>query len=117
MTEDARTGFAVIYQWRVKPGSEAEFQQAWEELTVLLRQKRGARGSRLHRTDHGTLVAYAQWPDQPAWERSCALHELDEKLSKRILDAAEDTWPPMLLTTVSDLLTPEPQPPPDAGTH
>src|SRR5436309_1377999 len=63
---DARTGFAVIYQWRVKAGREAEFQQAWEELTQLLRIHRGARGSRLHRTDYGSLVAYAQWPDQAA---------------------------------------------------
>jgi hypothetical protein len=116
MRHDEYTGFAVVYQWRVKAGHEADFQQAWEELTVLLRQKRGARGSRLHRTDYGSLVAYAQWPDQRAWEHSCALHELDEALSRRMLDVVEETWPPMLLTTVSDLLSPEPLPP-DAGTH
>lgn len=107
MSKSQVTGFAVIYQWRLKPGMEEQFRSAWEELTELLKQKRGARGSRLHRTDYGTLVAYAQWPDQPAWERSCSLHTLDENLSKRMLDAVEETWSPMFLTTISDHLLPE----------
>ena len=104
------TGFAVVYQWRLKQGMEAQFHEAWAKLTELLREQRGARGSRLHRTDQGTLVAYAQWPSQAAWEQSCALHKLDEDLSKQMLDAVEETWSPMLLTTVKDLLVPEREP-------
>ncbi|SFF34142.1 Antibiotic biosynthesis monooxygenase [Fontimonas thermophila] len=107
MSTTTRTGFAVVYQWRLKPGMEEQFRQAWEELTAILLATRGARGSRLHRTDNGHFVAYAQWPDQQTWERSCALHELDEKLSRRMLEAVEETWSPMLLTTVSDCLIPE----------
>lgn len=107
MSATTRTGFAVVYQWRVKPGMEAQFREAWEALTATLLSQRGARGSRLHRTDNGNLVAYAQWPDRQTWERSCALHELDETLSRRMLDAVEETYSPMLLTTVSDRLIPE----------
>ena len=110
-----RTGFAVIYQWRVKDGLESQFRTAWGELTRLLAEKRGARGSRLHRTDHGTLLAYAQWPDRAAWEHSCSLHSLDENLSKQMLDAAEETWAPVFLTPLTDHLIPEAQP--AAATH
>lgn len=104
----ARTGFAVIYQWRLKSGMEPQFHTAWAELTQLLMQKRGARGSRLHQTDHGSLLAYAQWPDRAAWEQSCELHTLDENLSKSMLDAVEETWSPVFLTTLSDHLLAEP---------
>lgn len=107
MTRTTRSGFAVIYQWRIKPGMEVQFREAWESLTAVLAGKRGARGSRLHRTDNGTVVAYAQWPDRATWERSCALHELDGELSRRMLDAVEETWSPMLLTTLSDQLIPD----------
>jgi len=107
MSTTTRTGFAVVYQWRLKAGMEAQFAEAWEALTAVLLAKRGARGSRLHRTDNGNFVAYAQWPDRGTWERSCALHELDEELSRRMLDAVEETYSPMLLTTVSDRLIPE----------
>lgn len=107
MSHSTRTGFAVVYQWRVKAGMDAQFREAWEALTVLLKRSRGARGSRLHRTDYGTYVAYAQWPDQASWERSCSFHRLDEEVSRRLLDAVEETWSPMLLTTLSDHLLAE----------
>ena len=107
----------MIYQWRVKAGMEAQFREAWEQLTRLLRDHRGARGSRLHRTDYGTVVAYAQWPSQAAWERSCSLHKLDEDFSKQMLDAVEETWSPMLLTTLSDYLVAEENDGGDVTTH
>ena len=107
MKTSLQTGFAVVYQWRIKQGMQEQFFKAWEELTELLKLQRGARGSRLHRTDQGTLVAYAQWPDQASWEKSCGLHTLDEDLSKRMLDAVEETWSPMFMTTLSDHLVPE----------
>lgn len=103
-----RSGFAVVYQWRLKSGMEPQFHEAWAVLTRLLADRRGALGSRLHRTDSGTLVAYAQWPDRATWERSCALHELDAQLSQRMLDAVEETWSPMLLTTVGDCRVTDP---------
>lgn len=106
----SRTGFAVVYQWRVRAGMESQFRSAWEDLTAFLREHRGALGSRLHRTDNGTVVAYAQWPDQATWERSCAQHEEDAVLSQRLLNAVDETWSPMFLTTVADRLVAEQTP-------
>lgn len=103
------SGFAVVYQWRVKPGMESEFVDAWTRLTRELMRVGHARGSRLHRLENGNFVAYAQWPDRAAWEKACALETLEPGLSQRMLDATEDIWPPMLLTTASDLLLAEGQ--------
>lgn len=113
----AKTGFAVVYQWKLKAGKEAQFHEAWNQLTVLLRDKRGARGSRLHHTDNGTFVAYAQWPSRAQWERSCSLHKLDEELSQQMLDAVEETYSPMLLTTVADHLLSEQESEAHVSTH
>ncbi|MDD3762152.1 MAG: antibiotic biosynthesis monooxygenase [Nevskiales bacterium] len=96
-------GFAVVYQWRVRAGLDRQFREAWEALTRVLIEQRGACGSRLHRADAGTYVAYALWPSRAVWEQSCTLHEQDQTLSQQILDAVEDTWSPMLLETVADL--------------
>jgi len=97
---------------------EAQFREAWEDLTAFLCEHRGALGSRLHHTDQGTIVAYAQWPDRATWERSCAQHEQDSALSERLLAAVEETWSPMFLTTVSDRLAEQtPLVPPRDGRH
>lgn len=44
-----KTGFAVIYQWRLHKGLEEQFQLAWATTTELFMAERGALGSRLHR--------------------------------------------------------------------
>lgn len=115
----SRTGFAVVYQWRVKAGMGAQFRAAWEDLTAWMQQRHGALGARLHRTDNGNFVAYTQWPDHRAWEKSCTVQqEGDEpavvaepdkgdKLSQRLLETVEEAWSPMFLSTVSDRLVPE----------
>ena len=114
----SRTGFAVIYQWRVKAGMAAQFRAAWEDLTAWMQEKHGALGARLHRSEHGTLIAYTQWPDQKTWEKSCTLQEEGEPapsaepdegdtISQRLLETVEEAWSPMFLSTVSDRLIPE----------
>lgn len=115
-----RTGFAVIYQWRVKAGMGAEFRAAWEDLTAWMEQRYGALGARLHRTDNGNFVAYTQWPDHRAWEKSCTLQEEGaeqqqsaaepdegDAISQRLLATVEEAWSPMFLSTISDRLVPE----------
>ena len=111
------TGFVVVYQWRLKQGREAQFLRAWSELTEILKRTRGAHGSRLHRTEDGSLLAYAQWPDKATWEKSCSAHDLDDALSQQILDAVEETWSPMFLNLVRDQLEPEPLLTDDHVTH
>lgn len=59
---------AVLYRWRVKPGGDEAFQRGWAQLTDSIRAQCGSYGSRLHRADDGTWVAYALWPDRATWE-------------------------------------------------
>ena len=51
---------AVLYCWRVKPGAEPVFLQAWHEVTDDIRRHHGGGGSRLHRTENGDFIAYAR---------------------------------------------------------
>ena len=104
--EPPKTGFAVIYRWRLREGSEARFQEAWATVTRLFLADRGARGSRLHRADDGTWVAYAQWPDRDAWERSGELGPGDPDAMAAMADAIEERFEPVLLEPVADYLAP-----------
>jgi hypothetical protein len=101
---NCKAEFAVIYQWLVKPGKEPQFRKAWEALTQLQIINRGLRGSRLHKSEQGTWIAFAQWPDKKSWEASCDQKAEDEMWSQLMLDAVEDTWPPTFLTAIAGQL-------------
>ncbi len=62
--------FAVIYRWRVIPGLEAQFEQGWAAGTQAISREFGGWGSRLHRGQGNTYVAYAQWPDEATWRKA-----------------------------------------------
>ena len=102
--DDSIVGFAVIYRWRLHAGKEDQFRQAWESVTLALRKKRGALGSRLHRSDEGTWIAYAQWPDRETWEKSRELGPLDAAMASRMKEAITESMPPILLEPVCDHL-------------
>ena len=97
-------GFTVLYRWRLNPGMERQFQQAWEQATPLLMRQRGALGSRLHQAEDGTWFAYAQWPNRQAWERSRALPSVDPDASRQMGEAEAEAFAPILLTPVADFL-------------
>lgn len=97
-------GLAVIYRWRLHPGKEGQFRQGWEQATQLYVRTRGALGSRLHQADDGTWVAYAQWPSRAAWEQSRTAGSPDPEAARWMRDAEAETYPPLLLTPVSDHL-------------
>ena len=104
VVESKKVGFAVIYQWRIRNGTEEQFQQAWAMITELFIAERGALGSRLHQVDDGTWVAYAQWPTRQAWERSRDLGPADLNASKIMAEAVEKSFEPILLHPVKDYL-------------
>lgn len=58
---------AIYFKWKVNSGRERDFENAWRELTELLRDERGGLGSRLHRCSDGHYFAYAQWPSEVFW--------------------------------------------------
>jgi quinol monooxygenase YgiN/catechol 2,3-dioxygenase-like lactoylglutathione lyase family enzyme len=60
--------FCVIYQWQVKPEREQDFRDTWRKLTEAIFAQHGALGSRLHKSDDGSWIAYAQWPNRDCWE-------------------------------------------------
>jgi len=99
-----RVGFCVLYRFRVRDGEEAAFVSAWTELTHGIRDQRGGLGSRLHRDDDGTFVAYAQWPDRATWQRAQELPSVDPVASERMARTMTESFSPILLTPGEDLL-------------
>lgn len=97
-------GFAVIYRWRIRDGQELAFRQAWERGTECLMRRCGALGSRLHRCEDGSWMAYAQWPSREAWERATPLEALDSDCWDRLSKSVAERDAPILLTPVADYL-------------
>lgn len=101
---DTSVGLAVIYRWRLHHGKEEQFRQGWERATQLYISTRGALGSRLHRADDGTWVAYAQWPSRTAWEQAHAQGSPDPDAARLMREAEEEVFEPLVLTPVADHL-------------
>ncbi|WP_369130113.1 antibiotic biosynthesis monooxygenase [Modestobacter roseus] len=97
--------FAVVYRWRLRPGSEERFRDGWERVTRAISAGCGSHGSRLHRADDGTWVAYARWPDAATRER-CTF---DEPEGERLMaESVVERFPELTLELVSDLLAEPP---------
>ncbi|WP_421807528.1 antibiotic biosynthesis monooxygenase family protein [Flagellimonas sp.] len=60
--------YAVIYEFKVIQSQEEAFETLWQMVTEGFMQHAGGLGSRLHKTETGVYIAYAQWPDKKAWE-------------------------------------------------
>ena len=96
---------AIIYQWRLKPGMEKQFREAWRRRTVELRQYAGALGSALHKGDNGIWVAYARWRSLEARERAWKERPADPTANDLMQDATLETFPPIIAEVIDDLLT------------
>jgi len=59
-----------MFEFVVKEGCEAQFLRAWPIVTQGIYLFKGSLGSRLHKNINGEYIAYAQWPNQKAWELS-----------------------------------------------
>ena len=46
--------FIALYRWKLKPGKEEQFREAWSQVTIAIREQSGSLGSRLHRSEDGT---------------------------------------------------------------
>jgi hypothetical protein len=96
-------GFIVLYRWRLHPGSEASFVDAWSRITALLRDRGGSLGSRLHRGGDGLWYGYAQWPSGEARQQAFG-QALDPAASATMRAAIAETLPEIVLESVSDYL-------------
>jgi len=93
-----------LYRWRIKKDKEKQFKESWEKVTLAMREHCGSFGSRLHVSDDGIYVGYAQWPDNDT-RNKCEIN-LPEIENARLLmkDAVEEGLPTMCLEIEADLL-------------
>ena len=106
--------FIAVYWWRVKPGKEEQFRQAWRRGTELITARYGSFGSRLHRDRDGRFVGYAQWPDYETWQRAfdAKMFYDDAETRAKFVDAIAETAPdakPVFLMDITDDLLLEPE--------
>jgi hypothetical protein len=96
--------FAVIYTWVVRPGQENAFIDAWHRATVAIAGRCDSYGSRLHRADDGSFVAYARWPSTEARAECFAAGPPDAQAAADMVQAIERMLPERQLEIVEDLL-------------
>lgn len=72
--------FCVIYELIIKPDKEYMFRQSWQHVSSLIIQECGSLGARLHLSDTGEWIAYAQWSDENSWKKGhLVVQQLAEK--------------------------------------
>lgn len=97
-------GFAVLYRWKLHPGSEASFVEAWSRVSELLLTKRGSLGSRLHRGADGLWYSYAQWPSAEARAKAFSAGSVDPDASKEMRAAIAEELPEVVLESYADFM-------------
>jgi len=97
-------GFAVLYRWRLHPGTEESFIMAWSRISELLQSERGSLGSRLHRGADGLWYAYAQWPSAQTREEAFAQGSVDADAERQMREAVAERSPELVLESVSDYM-------------
>ncbi|AGA33951.1 antibiotic biosynthesis monooxygenase domain protein [Thioalkalivibrio nitratireducens DSM 14787] len=100
---------AILYRWRVRPGYEAQFRQAWVEGTALIHQRCGSFGARLHEGEDGLFWSYALWPDEECRQRCFrGSGVLDHPAFPRMQEAVAEHFKEVRLEPCDDLLQPLP---------
>lgn len=94
----------VIYRWRLKEGREEVFRQGWCEMTESIYRTRGSLGSRLHRAEDGTWLAYAQWPDEETWRKAREAGTANEAAALKMREGSEALLSEERLYVTDDLL-------------
>lgn len=94
----------VIYRWRLKEGHEAIFRQGWCEMTESIYRSRGSLGSRLHKAEDGTWVAYAQWHDEETWRRAREAGTANEAAARKMREGSAQLISEERLHVLDDLL-------------
>jgi hypothetical protein len=93
---------AMLYQWRLVPGKEEQFVEAWTIITAQLKLQ-GSLGSALFDGADGTVFAIARWPDLETRQASSAkradpanyglmIEAIAEELQEHVLDQRLNFW-------------------------
>lgn len=106
--------YVAVYAWRVKPGKEEQFREAWRRGTRAIGEKYGSFGSRLHLNEDGRFFGYAEWPDEATWRAAFEAKMVydDPEARAMFIDALEeDSRPGELIANMEvldDLLAQHP---------
>ena len=109
MNVNTGPAFSVLYRWRLHPGKEEQFVQAWTQISYSLLHERGSLGSRLHRGDDNIWYSYAQWPSEEKRRLAFSIPAVDAEASIKMRDAIADNFPEVVLKSVSDLMIAVPE--------
>ncbi|MFN4151943.1 MAG: antibiotic biosynthesis monooxygenase family protein, partial [Candidatus Sericytochromatia bacterium] len=91
--------------FKVIEGKENDFIKVWSDLTNLIYEFEGSYGSRLHKSNNQTFIAYAQWPDKETWENSGSnLPDIANNLRKQMKECCSEIKTEYQLNIVQDLL-------------
>ena len=107
--DPANPAFCAIYRWRLHPGAEEAFVQAWSRVTGLLRSERGSLGSRLHWGPDDIWYSYTQWPSAAAKAEGLARPSVDPEAWQQLRAAIAESLPELILEPVADFLAPLPR--------
>lgn len=96
---------AVLLEFNVKPGLEDQFVECWSETTDIIYKKFGSLGSKLHKSNNGVYVAYAQWPSREIYESEQSWSQSDSAVREKMRSTLVGGKPTVLhqLSLVSDL--------------
>ncbi len=97
-----RKVFAVVYRWKLNPGSEESFARGWAAITDEFIAEHGGLGSCLHRGEDGLWLAYARWPDRATWERDKDV--INQTAMAEMSAAVVERFPPIPLEVATDKL-------------
>lgn len=73
-------------------------------MTLEIRENRGGLGSRLHKAEDGSFIAYAQWKDKETWENAGNFPVIDEEAANMMRESVAERLPTTFMETVDDLL-------------
>ncbi|WP_421789659.1 GNAT family N-acetyltransferase [Hyphobacterium sp.] len=96
---------AVLYHWKLKPGMEEAFRDAWIEGTQLIHKKCASYGARLHEGADGLFWSYARWPSEEARQTCFETHDFFSMECFKTMQACiEERFPEIVLTLTADEL-------------
>jgi heme-degrading monooxygenase HmoA len=99
--------FIAVYRFVAKKGMNEHFCKAWRERTKEIRAEFGSLGSRLHTSEDGSFIAYAQWKSRNHWlQMGRSSEETEARLAMK--EATESAETVLELEVVDDLLMPMP---------
>jgi len=99
---------AALYHWRIKPGREDDFAEAWDEGTRRIHEACGSYGAILHRAADGLFWSYASWPDEATRQACFAQNDwFSMDCFRTMQDCVAERFDEVVLDVVRDRLDPD----------